>query len=210
MEAVTMATHEAVRERQAFKDAAEWFSDVSGHTRNHLEVPALGEWCVRDLLGHTSRALSTLSDYLTNDAGNVDLESPIDYFRVASRAASPSSIAQRGRDAGRALGDDPADRLQVLFESVWALVDSSSDDVIAITPFGRMRLADYLPTRTFELTVHTCDLVAAIAGRPEPPRAAAASALRLAVDAVEEPAVAAQVLLSLTGRCQLPDGFTVL
>lgn len=204
-----MATDEARRERQALKDAAEWFIDVTGHTRNHLEEPALGEWCVRDLLGHTSRALSTLSDYLTKYAGNVDLDSPIDYFRVASRA-SPSSIAQRGRDAGRALGDDPAERLQTLFESVRALVDSSSDDVIAVTPFGRMRLADYLPTRTFELTVHTCDLVAVIAGRPEPPRAAAASALRLAVDAVEEPAVAAQVLLSLTGRCQLPDGFTVL
>ena len=56
-----MATDEARRERQAFKDAAEWFIDVTGHTRNHLEEPALGEWCVRDLLGHTSRALSTLS-----------------------------------------------------------------------------------------------------------------------------------------------------
>ena len=50
------------------------------------------------------------------------------------------------------------------------------------TPFGTIVVAEYAVTRSFELTVHTCDLLRAL-GRPaEPPLAAARSALRLLAD----------------------------
>jgi hypothetical protein len=42
-----------------------------------------------------------------------------------------------------------------------------------------MRLINYLPTRTFELTVHTCDLTAALGQVVEVPETSAVESLNL-------------------------------
>ena len=95
---------------------------------------------------------------------------------------------------------------------------------------GGMRLADYLPTRTFELVVHTADLATAIGlpaetsvgapgevpgGAPsDAPGVVPAAAARQALDLVAELAVAdgraVPLLLAATGRTALPAGFSVL
>jgi len=45
-----------------------------------------------------------------------------------------------------------------------------------------MRLANYLPTRTFELTVHTTDLATVLGVPPEVPTMAAVQTLHLVAD----------------------------
>ena len=73
----------------------------------------------------------------------------------------------------------------------------------------------YLPTRTFELTVHTLDLVAALGGSVEVPAGlagpiAACLSLAAAVAGARPGPDAGQLLLALTGRRGLPAGFSVI
>jgi hypothetical protein len=75
---------------------------------------------------------------------------------------------------------------------------------------GGMRLADYLPTRTFELAVHTTDLATAIGVPPDVPAIAAAQALHLVADLAVADGLAGPFLLAATGRRGLPAGFSVL
>src|SRR5690349_1073421 len=72
--------------------------------------PGLGAWDLRALVGHTSRALITVSTYLAQRAPAVDLPSPEAYYASLARAGGGDSaaVAERGRAAGAALGDDPA------------------------------------------------------------------------------------------------------
>jgi hypothetical protein len=69
----------------------------------------------------------------------------------------------------------------------------------------------YLPTRTFELTVHTLDLVGAL-GVAAPPvlDEPVAACLELAAAAAARGASGAAVLLALAGRRGLPPGFSVV
>jgi hypothetical protein len=93
---------------------------------------------------------------------------------------------------------------------VQAKVASAPDDAFVATVAGGMRLIEYLPTRTFELVVHTADLTSALGIAAAPPAVAAASALRLAADLALERDSAVDVLLALTGRRPLPDGFSIV
>jgi uncharacterized protein (TIGR03083 family) len=196
-------------ERAAFGSAGAWFREVVAQVGDRWEQPGLGEWTVRDLVGHTSRALLTVAAYLDAEPGPVVVESPVAYFGAALQS-SAAAIAERGRDAGRALGGDPVAAVAELEDRVRATVAGAPDDAFVGTPAGGMRLVDYLPTRTFELVVHTADLVTALGLDETPPRDAAASALRLAVDLSVERGTAGDVLLALTGRRGLGTGFTVL
>jgi uncharacterized protein (TIGR03083 family) len=171
----------------------------------------LGEWTVRDLVGHASRALLTVETYLGRPAAAVEVDSGVDYFRRAlGSAGDAAAVAQRGRDAGAALGDDPARAVAALAQRVTARVRAAAEDDLVATPVGGMRLADYLPTRTFELTVHTCDLAAALGQPIEVPEAAGAESLGLLGELALNAGRAGPLLLAATGRRGLPEGFTVL
>jgi len=78
------------------------------------------------------------------------------------------------------------------------------------TPVGGMRLADYLPTRIFELTVHTCDLATALGEQFEVPQAAGVESLSLVGELAARAGRAGPLLRAATGRGGLPNGFTVL
>ncbi|WP_322767216.1 maleylpyruvate isomerase family mycothiol-dependent enzyme, partial [Frankia sp. Cr1] len=162
--------------RARFDHAASAFASlVAGITDDRWAAPALGEWSVRDLVGHGSRALSTVATYLGTpsppadvDAGTgVDCVDAVGYYlAVRGGLGDPAAVTQRGRDAGAALGDDPSGAVTTLATRVRQLVRESPDDAVVTTPVGAMRLVDYLPTRTFELTVHTLDLARVLGSRP--------------------------------------------
>ena len=78
------------------------------------------------------------------------------------------------------------------------------------TPFGTMTLEGYLPTRTFELTVHTCDLAAALGVSADVQQAAAADAFAIIGALAAVQGTASTALLALTGRLRLPAGYSVL
>jgi uncharacterized protein (TIGR03083 family) len=196
--------------RRAFAEAAQWYVDTTALVAGRWDEPGLGEWDVRALVGHTSRSLITVETYLEHPAGAVEIGSAVDYFRATSAMAAGAAVAERGRAAGQALGADPAATVAGIARRVVALVGSRSAEELLTTIAGGMRLGDYLPTRTFELTVHTADLAAALGLPPAVPPAAAGAALRLVADLAVAGGHAGPLLLAATGRPGLPPGFSVL
>ncbi|MGI8614504.1 MAG: maleylpyruvate isomerase N-terminal domain-containing protein [Nocardioidaceae bacterium] len=206
-----MSSDPWVATRGAFAEAARWFVSESAAAADSWQLPGLGEWSVLDLVGHTSRALLTVESYLGSGPTAVEVPSALDYSRrMLGAAGDPAAVAQRGRDAGAALGSDPAAAVALIAERVLPLVQAASCDALVGTPFGGRRLVDYLPTRTFELTVHTCDIATAL-GRPvRVPGAAAVASFAVLAELASTNDLAGDLLLAATGRTGLPPGFTVL
>jgi hypothetical protein len=197
--------------RRAFSDAAEWFVRTAALVGDRWNRPGLGEWDVRALVGHTSRSLLTVETYLARPAGAVDVASAADYFRATRAAAAAPAVAARGRDAGVALGTDPAVAVAEIAARVVPLVETQDGTELVTTIAGGMRLADYLPTRTFELAVHTVDLATTLDVPQDVPATAAAQALHIVTDLAVADGVAGLLLLAATGRPGgLPAGFSVL
>ncbi|GAA4664569.1 maleylpyruvate isomerase N-terminal domain-containing protein [Kineococcus glutinatus] len=196
--------------RRAFADAARWFVRTSAAVGGRWELPGLGEWDVRALVGHTSRSLLTVEEYLARPAAAVEVPSTAGYYRATREIAAGPGVAVRGRDAGTALGADPAAAVARIAGRVLPLVDGCSGAELLTTIAGGMRLADYLPTRTFELAVHTADLATALGEPPDVPESAAAQALRVVADLAAGDGTAGPLLLAATGRTGLPAGFSVL
>ncbi len=175
------------------------------------EQPGLGQWSVRDLVGHTSRALLTVETYLDRPAGRVEVGSPVEYFvKALASIGDPEQVARRGREAGAALGADPLSALQEIADRVLGLVSHVGHGQLVETPVGGMPLSAYLPTRTFELVVHTLDLAAAINAPGAPPTEPLAASLELAAGLAVHSGRGVEVLLALTGRQTLPAGFSLV
>ncbi len=196
--------------RRAFGDAAACFIRTASLVEGRWDSPGLGEWDVRALVGHTSRALLTVQTYLAQPAAAIEVESTAGYFRATTGAAVGSEVAQRGRDAGLALGADPARALADLAGRVLELIDGSDGTELVTTIAGGMRLSDYLPTRTFELAVHTADLAVALDVPADLPATAATQALHLVTELAVTRGLAGPLLLTATGRPGLPQGSSVL
>ncbi len=174
------------------------------------DQPGLGDWDVRALVGHTSRALLTVETYLARPAAAVDVPTAVEYFRKAKVAAAGPDVTARGRDAGTALGADPVSAVTEIVGRVVPLVDAQSGTELVTTIAGGMRLEDYLPTRTFELAVHTADLATALDVPPRVPPTAATQALEIVAGLAVEDGLAGPLLLASTGRPGLSAGWTVL
>ncbi|MEP6981943.1 MAG: maleylpyruvate isomerase N-terminal domain-containing protein, partial [Nakamurella sp.] len=121
--------------------------------------PGLGDWTVRDLVGHTSRALITVVDYLARPVAAEVIESAAAYLvAVSGGTVDAQTVAERGRQAGRDLGESPATRFGQLSGEAIQAAEVTDPDLVVHTVFGGMRVATYLQTRTFELCVHGLDI----------------------------------------------------
>jgi len=198
--------------RTAYVDAAVLFVDTAKQVGPaQWEQAGLGVWTIRDLVGHTSRALLTVEMYLAKPAMQREVMRPADYFlRAQAGLADPASVAARGREAGAALGPDPITAVQDIAARVLAQVQTASDEALVSTPVGGMRFIDYLPSRIFELAVHTLDIAAALPLTVTLPETVAVIALHLVADMAVQPEKTATMLLAATGRRALPAGFSVL
>ncbi len=195
--------------RPAFRDAAGWFVRTAARVADRWDQPGLGEWDVRALVGHTSRSFVTVEEYLGRPATEVEIASATDYYLATRQMAAGPGVAERGRKAGDALGDHPADAVAELAVRVLGLLDGLDGSELVTTIAGGMRLRDYLPTRAFELSVHTADL-ASVLGEPlDVPATAAAQALAVVTDLAVTDGLAGRLLLAATGRAAVP-GFSVL
>ena len=94
--------------RRAFADAASEFVRTAALVGDRWQEPGLGEWDVRALVGHTSRSLLTVEEYLARPATTVEVPSAPAYYAATSAMAAGPGVAARGVAAGQALGDDPA------------------------------------------------------------------------------------------------------
>jgi hypothetical protein len=220
--------------RRTFRTAAVSFVDlVSRLPADRWDSPGLGDWTLRDLVGHTaSSALRQVPAVLA-----VPVEAPAVRSAVPSAAARPAgpaistpegyfayartapadlyATAQQAstRDAhetARLLGDDPATVVGELAARATQALAAASDDDVVPSPAGAMRVRDWIPTRTFELVAHGLDVAEAGGVQPgftdEAIAEATLLAARIAIAVGDGPAV----LRALTGRNPLPDTFSVL
>ncbi|PRC59334.1 mycothiol maleylpyruvate isomerase, partial [Mycobacterium sp. ITM-2017-0098] len=68
-------------ERAVFASAAQSFAVLARQIPvDAWDGPGLGGWTVRDLVGHTSRSLITVSTYLKTTARREDVRSATDYY----------------------------------------------------------------------------------------------------------------------------------
>jgi uncharacterized protein (TIGR03083 family) len=175
--------------------------------------PGLGEWDVRALVGHASRSLITVSTYLTTRADHEDVRTPADYYLHVTPAAlgiDPAAVAERGRQAGRDLGDDPAATVERLVAKALADADAAGDPLIEVIGGLGIRLQTYLPTRTFELAVHGLDIARAVGVPYTLPDDVLAGATELAAQIALASGHGETLLLGLTGRHALPPDFSVV
>jgi uncharacterized protein (TIGR03083 family) len=197
-----------------FESAARSFAAlVHALPGDRWDGPSLGEWDLRSLVGHASRSLITVSTYLQQPAEREDVTSPQDYYAQIREYASKlgaADIIERGRQAGRDLGDDPAATVDRLLQRVLDDLSDAGNPLIAVIGGLGIRLHSYLPTRTFELVAHGLDIARAVD-----------NSFPVAADALEEATVLAAriavveghgqtVLLALTGRAELPSPFSIV
>ncbi|PKB63807.1 MAG: hypothetical protein BZY80_05580 [SAR202 cluster bacterium Io17-Chloro-G2] len=198
--------------RRAYADAVDFFVNTVQQTPDGgWDCPALGVWTVRDLAGHACRSLTLIGEYAAHPASQADIHSPAEYFKNALDGPPVhDSIAQRGKEAGLALGDDPVGWVRDAADGVLALLEGMEDEAVLGLPLGGIRLADYLPTRTFELTVHTLDLAEASNLKVQPPVQAMSQTLHILADLALLRGHGPAAALALTGRHSLPAGFSLV
>lgn len=193
----------------AFEEATQAFVDLVGQVRGDWERPGLGVWDLRSLVGHTTRALVTVTTYLDRPAAAAELTSPAAYL-AGSGAVDPGLVAERGRQAGVDLGPDPAARVAEAAGRALERVRAADPQTLVETVNGGMRVGSYLPTRTFELVVHSADVAAALGLDPDVPDAALREAAALATQVVLEQGRGQDLLLTLTGRADWPADLVVI
>lgn len=198
---------------ETFASAAHSFADLIGRIPNDAwRGPGLGDWDLRSLVGHTSRSLTTVLTYLETAADREDITTPQDYYARVNPTAlglDPADVAERGRQAGRDLGDDPAAAVAELVDRAIARLETVDDPLIRVLGGLGIRLRTYLPTRTFELAVHSLDIARAVGLSFTLPSPVLEEALVLAARIAAENQGEA-VLMALTGRDNLPPSFSIV
>ena len=197
--------------RETFAEAARTFADlVRRIPPNRWDGPGLGEWDLRSLVGHTSRSLITVETYLGQPADTEEVPTPAAYY-VAVAGIDPAGVVGRGVAAGQALGENPAESVDALAERVPALVETAGNPLIT-TAAGGMRLETYLPTRSFELVVHSLDIAAAVPDveMPEFSDQLLGQVARVAATGAVLLGHGVELMLALTGRATLSPGFSVV
>jgi uncharacterized protein (TIGR03083 family) len=199
--------------RAIFSVTAHAFADqVARIPADAWAGPGLGEWDLRALVGHASRSPVTVLTYLPRRIATAAVTSVAQYYdaAVTMMAADPAAVTERGRQAGAALGQDPVGAVRDVVAQCLTALDATTGDPIIETIVGGMHLEQYLVTRIFELVVHGLDIAAATGQPYEPPAPALAESLRLAVDVAVLRGQGVDLLLALTGRRALPEGFSVV
>ena len=160
---------------------------VHGIPADRWDGPGLGEWDLRALVGHASRSLITVSTYLQQPAEHEDINTPQQYYAMVNPAAlgfAPAGIVERGRQAGRDLGADPAATVDGLVSRVLGELSDVGDPLITVIGVGIALRS--VATMVLEEATALAARIAAAEGHGE------------------------TVLLALTGRDGLPPSFSIV
>ncbi|AXG78757.1 maleylpyruvate isomerase family mycothiol-dependent enzyme [Streptomyces paludis] len=182
-------------------------------TPAQLALPSgLGEWSVRELVAHVAMGVESVSLFLEQpvraeaavvaEAGPVVVLAEWPFVTVRYAGAIAEDVT------ALAVTAPPGELLGRAVERIGALLPAADDGRVLVTRVGAMRLADYLVTRTVELTVHTDDLNRA-AGLSIPfDRQALAAATRLLADAlaVKAPGASTEVRIPPYAVVQCVEG----
>jgi uncharacterized protein (TIGR03083 family) len=199
---------------ETFASAAGAFATlVRAIPESAWDGPGLGDWDLRALVGHASRSLITVSTYLQHPAEREDVTSPADYYvhiREYASNTGAEAITERGRQAGRDLGEHPAATIEALLQRVLGELAGVDDPLIEVIGGLGIRLSNYLPTRVFELAVHGLDIAGATGVDFAVPAPVLEEATVLAARIGVALGQGETVLAALTGRSALPVTFSVV
>ena len=174
--------------------------------------PGLGSWTVRSLAGHTARAILTVENYLgQEEPGDVTIATAeVYYSTVYLSFTDDAAVAVRGIEAGEWLGENPVAQVSAALARARAAIGSQPPNrIVSIGGMG-IHLSEYLRTRVFELVVHTIDLSRATGLPHFLPQTAVEDAVTLAAAVATRRGSGEDILLALTGRAPLADGFSVV
>ena len=194
--------------RSGFEEAATAVADLVARVER-WRAPALGTWDVAALAGHTLRAITAPGRYTEKpEPVGASLPDAAAYYLayLAWRAsedpvAADAEVAARGEQTAAEVG--AAGMAAAYREAIAAArrtLDHHGPDRLVPTPFGTMRLAAYLPTRTLELVVHGLDLAHAGSLVWAPPPASLEESLVTVARVAARAGNGGDVLLAMTGR----------
>ncbi len=132
---------------------------LHGITGEEWHRPALGEWDVHVLAAHLHGTLARAIAYADEPppAGPATTDRTR-YYRYDVAEVAPG-VAQRASERAAVL---PPEQIPAAFEVVTdelrQRLEGEDPDRLIATPFGTLRLADYLATRCVEAVVHHMDL----------------------------------------------------
>jgi Mycothiol maleylpyruvate isomerase N-terminal domain len=203
---------------EGFVEAAQWMRELTSSMGvQKLQGPGLGEWNLRELVAHASRAVSVVAEYLRNEPPSGEVvrdDSPVVaaavyYASSMGDANLHREVAERGRREAEMLGEDPARSVATRVDEAVALVSEAPDTAFFETRFGSMGFNGYLCTRTVELVVHGVDICDALAVEAEVPQRAARTTLAVLAELSFRRGEGVEVIRSLAGRRPLREGFTL-
>ncbi|MGW0942872.1 sterol carrier family protein [Streptomyces sp. NPDC002623] len=180
---------------------------VEGLGPEQLARPTrLGDWTVRELVAHIGMALLAVGRFLDKPEPARQDAALLDWpFATSANSGGIDGmarlLAERHTDLAAFLADTG--------QRLTADLDAHPGPRLLATNAGAITLADYLVTRTVELTVHTDDLNAAVPGLDIPhDRQALAAATRLLADAlaVKAPGGATEVRIPPYAVVQCIEG----
>jgi uncharacterized protein (TIGR03083 family) len=196
-----------------FETAARVFLDMVPEVRpQKWEDPALGSWNVRSLVGHTSRAIIVVEQYLLADpAPEINTPDAETYYAYAfQKYTDNDAIAERGVAAGNALNEDSGIEFAATLDRALELIRQNGPDrIVAIGPIG-IPLSEYLRTRVFELVIHGMDIAKAVGIEHGFPEDVVDRVAKLAASVAVRAGHGQDILFALTGRRPLPARFSIL
>jgi hypothetical protein len=203
--------------RRTFRASAVLFVDlVSRLPGDRWEAPALGDWNLLDLVGHTvSSGLRQVPAVLAEPAAEIAVDTPDGYFALSRSvpaevyAAAVAASGEDARQSGLAVTENPGMVGELAGRATQALAAAGDDDIVT-TPGGGMRVRDWIPTRTLELVVHGMDVAQAAGVEVAFPAEAIEEATLLSARIAVKIGDGTVLLRALTGRASLPEKFSVL
>ena len=196
-----------------FETAAHSFLDLVAEVKvSQWSEPALGVWDVRSLVGHTSRAILTVEQYLTAEPGPEVTTATAEayYTEIFGAYTDNDAIAARGLEAGKNLTADSGLEFEAaLGRALKLVVDSGPDRIVAIGAIG-IPLSEYLRTRVFELVIHSMDIAKATGLSHTIPADVVSNVADLAARVAVRKGHGEDLLFALTGRRPLASRFSIL
>lgn len=187
--------------RAAYEQAVMWFvGTVVGIDAACWNAPANDRFTVAELVGLAAHGCEQLLAYLDAPVAANTFVGRTGRTRAVFARPVPTmhrDLVDRAEDTLAALGPDVPAGVWRLGDRVLARLAATPDDAPCTTPLGTSRLADELPSRVGELTVHTLDLVKAVGpGEPTPPPLP----VEVTLSFVMKLADPVRAVLALTGR----------
>lgn len=144
--------------RQLYELSARCFVDiVSLINQDSYKIASIGSWNLEELISHSLRAITLVKQYLNATDTGQPVFSLYDYLNSIKQADN-EAIYKRAKEFAKTLDGCLKDAVVGAYQDVITLLRNKTGREMIFGPNFKMELNQYLPTRIFELTVHTLDI----------------------------------------------------